>query len=99
MGTAPEIHSASARPWWRWAGFATLALTAVALAIHFKLHTRAQALLRTLLEWLATLGAWGPILYILLYIVSCVIVLPASILTIGAGAVFGVVKGSILVNI
>lgn len=51
------------------------------------------------LTWIHELGPWGPILFILLYIVACVFFLPGSILTLGAGFLFGIVKGSIIVSI
>jgi uncharacterized membrane protein YdjX (TVP38/TMEM64 family) len=51
------------------------------------------------LEWVEQLGAIGPIIFILIYIASCVLFIPGSALTLGAGAIFGVVKGSIIVSI
>lgn len=50
-------------------------------------------------EWIEQLGPAGPILFIVLYIAACVFFIPGSALTLGAGAVFGVVKGSIVVSI
>lgn len=44
-------------------------------------------------------GLWGPLIFILVYIVACVFFLPGTILTLGAGALFGIVKGSIIVSI
>lgn len=41
----------------------------------------------------------GPALFILIYIFACVFFIPGSALTLGAGAVFGVIKGSIYVSI
>jgi uncharacterized membrane protein YdjX (TVP38/TMEM64 family) len=45
------------------------------------------------------LGAWGPIVFILAYAIACVAFVPASLLTLGAGALFGVVKGTVFVLI
>ncbi|GJM22368.1 MAG: hypothetical protein DHS20C15_22830 [Planctomycetota bacterium] len=45
------------------------------------------------------LGAWGPAALVGLYIVACVLMLPGSVITLGAGAAFGVVQGSIAVFI
>jgi uncharacterized membrane protein YdjX (TVP38/TMEM64 family) len=45
------------------------------------------------------LGVLGPIIFVGLYILACVLSLPGSILTLGAGAVFGVITGSIAVSI
>jgi len=45
------------------------------------------------LEWTQGLGAWGPIFVSLFYIVACVFLLPGSVLTLGAGFLFGVPVG------
>jgi len=58
-----------------------------------------QDLLRNALQWVDGLGAVGAIAFILIYIVATVAFLPGSILTLGAGVVFGVVLGSIYVFI
>ena len=44
------------------------------------------------------LGWWGPVLLVGIYIVACVLFLPGSVLTLGAGAAFGVVEGSLTVS-
>ncbi|MBD2233020.1 TVP38/TMEM64 family protein [Phormidium tenue FACHB-1052] len=49
------------------------------------------------LAWIDGLGAIAPLAFILLYIVITVAFVPASIVTLGAGVVFGVLKGSALV--
>ncbi len=51
------------------------------------------------LDWVEQLGPTGPIIFILMYIAACVFFVPGSALTLGAGAIFGVVKGSIIVSI
>jgi uncharacterized membrane protein YdjX (TVP38/TMEM64 family) len=48
---------------------------------------------------LAELGAWGPVLFVLLYIAAAVTLAPAFFLTVAAGALFGVWRGSIIVFI
>lgn len=42
-------------------------------------------------------GAWGYVLYALMYAVATVLFVPGSLLTLGAGAVFGVIEGGIVV--
>jgi uncharacterized membrane protein YdjX (TVP38/TMEM64 family) len=49
--------------------------------------------------WVAQLGVWGILLFILVYVLATVLFFPASILTIGAGFIFGVVSGTIIVSI
>lgn len=54
-------------------------------------------LLQNALEITAALGALGWVLFVLLYAFACVAFLPVSVLTLGAGAVFGVPLGFALV--
>ena len=51
------------------------------------------------LEWIQGLGIWGLLFVIAFYIVACVLLLPGSILTLGAGFIFKAVRGSITVSI
>jgi uncharacterized membrane protein YdjX (TVP38/TMEM64 family) len=46
-----------------------------------------------LLEWTKSLGAWGPVFVAFFYVVACVFFLPGSVLTLGAGFLFGVPVG------
>jgi uncharacterized membrane protein YdjX (TVP38/TMEM64 family) len=65
----------------------------------FSGFSQVQMQLVHLVEWINGLGAIAPIMFILLYLVVTVAFLPASVVTLGAGFVFGVIKGSILVFI
>ena len=40
-----------------------------------------QNQLRGLLRWIDSLGNWGPLMFILIYILACVLFLPGSLLT------------------
>ncbi|MCB9357687.1 MAG: TVP38/TMEM64 family protein [Calditrichaeota bacterium] len=51
------------------------------------------------LERIESLGALGYLWFVVLYIILTIIWFPASVLTLGAGAVFGLWKGSLLVSI
>jgi uncharacterized membrane protein YdjX (TVP38/TMEM64 family) len=55
--------------------------------------------LQQALDWLDNRGPWGPALFIAIYVVATVLFVPGSALTLGAGALFGVIKGSIYVSI
>lgn len=56
-----------------------------------------QARLLDALKWIQDLGPVGAIAFIIIYIMATVAFLPGSILTLGAGVVFGVIFGSIYV--
>jgi uncharacterized membrane protein YdjX (TVP38/TMEM64 family) len=51
------------------------------------------------LGWIRAQGAWAPILFVLLYVAACVAFVPGSLLTLGAGAVFGPVLGTACVSV
>jgi pyruvate/2-oxoglutarate dehydrogenase complex dihydrolipoamide dehydrogenase (E3) component/uncharacterized membrane protein YdjX (TVP38/TMEM64 family) len=55
--------------------------------------------LGALRDWIVTLGPWGPLVFLLIYILAVVAALPGSAITIAGGALFGSVLGVILVNI
>jgi uncharacterized membrane protein YdjX (TVP38/TMEM64 family) len=55
--------------------------------------------LRELPRWIAGLGPTAPLVFVPSYFVACVFLIPGSILTLGAGFLFGVVRGSIYVSV
>ena len=52
-----------------------------------------------LLDWVQHTGRWGALLFGLAYLPAAVLLVPASALTLGAGFVFGVVKGTAIVSL
>jgi uncharacterized membrane protein YdjX (TVP38/TMEM64 family) len=56
-------------------------------------------LLKRALDWIGELGPWGPVAFIIIYIVAVVLFVPASILTLGAGFVYGLGWGGVYVLI
>ncbi len=48
-------------------------------------------------EWVDSLGIWGPLVFIAGYAVATVAFVPGSLLTLAAGAIFGLGKGTLLV--
>ena len=58
-----------------------------------------QEILRNALVWVDSIGSLGAIAFIVLYILATVAFVPGSILTLGAGVVFGVFFGSLYVFI
>ncbi len=55
--------------------------------------------MQSILDWVQQQGAWAPILFVLVYAAAAVAFVPGSLLTLAAGAIFGVVKGAALVSI
>jgi uncharacterized membrane protein YdjX (TVP38/TMEM64 family) len=58
---------------------------------------RAAALLPAFSAWVDGLGPWGPAAFIAGYALATVAFVPGSLLTLAAGAIFGVVEGTALV--
>jgi uncharacterized membrane protein YdjX (TVP38/TMEM64 family) len=52
-----------------------------------------------LLAWIDNLGPLGPLIFTAIYIVACVLLVPASLLTLGAGVLFGVARGTLICSI
>jgi uncharacterized membrane protein YdjX (TVP38/TMEM64 family) len=73
-----------------------LAIVGILILARF-LHV--QVYLRVALERIQDLGPWGAVVFAFLYTLAAVLLLPGVILTLGAGAVFGLLKGAILVSI
>lgn len=75
-----------------------IAIVAVAVvALFTQLDVRAR--LRETLDWTRGIGPWGQVLFVSLYIAATVLLIPGSALGLGAGAVFGMVRGSLLVSL
>lgn len=89
------VDTRSTRPWVRPAMVATLVAVAL-LAAHLLGAGEPLARLRA---WILGLGAWGPIVFVLLYAAAVTLAVPASLLTVAAGAMFGSVVGVVAVSI
>jgi len=87
--------SSSLRLRWKWVLYATAGV-AIVLALKY-FHV--QDLLKAALDWIGKLGPWAPVIFVGLYVVATVLFIPGSVLTLGAGAVFGVALGSFSVSI
>ncbi|MBI2114719.1 MAG: TVP38/TMEM64 family protein [candidate division NC10 bacterium] len=62
-------------------------------------YLNAQEFLRDALAGIQGLGPWGYAVFVMVYILATVLFLPGSVLTLGAGFVFGVILGSVLVSV
>jgi uncharacterized membrane protein YdjX (TVP38/TMEM64 family) len=68
-----------------------------ALAALVLLGRSAGAYLPRFAAWVDGLGVWGPLVFILGYAAAVVAFVPASLLTLAAGAIFGITRGVIYV--
>jgi uncharacterized membrane protein YdjX (TVP38/TMEM64 family) len=55
--------------------------------------------LASFLEWVQSVGPWGAVLFAAAYVPAAVLLVPGSLLTLGAGFVFGLVKGTVIVSV
>ena len=69
----------------------------LAIAVFAVVSLDLNQLLRGSLDWISGLGTWGPIAFVFFYVAACILFLAGSLLTLGGGFVFGVVKGSLFV--
>ena len=58
-----------------------------------------QGLFKETLDWIQGQGIFGAGVFVLAYILATVLMLPGTILTLGAGLIYGVVWGSLLVSV
>jgi uncharacterized membrane protein YdjX (TVP38/TMEM64 family) len=99
MDMADRPHPKSGIPWPQKilrAVVVIVVLTAFVIALRW---VNDSGLLKRALEWVRNLGPWGPVAFILMYVAAVVVFLPAAILTLGGGFVFGMLWGSIYVLI
>jgi uncharacterized membrane protein YdjX (TVP38/TMEM64 family) len=78
-----------------------LAVFAVVVAVLFVagLILPAGQWLTEFRDWVEQQGAWGAVWFGLVYVVSTILFVPGSILTLGAGAIYGPVWGTILISL
>ncbi len=90
-----DVTSQPGANWRKWILLGVMGVAAIVVAS----LSDVRALLRDALDWIEQLGPWGPILFVLIYVVATVLLVPGSALTLGAGAVFGVVRGTLIVSL
>ena len=77
--------------------FARILLALAALGALIALSRYAGGYIPVFQEWVRGLGAFGPIAFIFGYALAVIAFVPGSALTLAAGAIFGVAKGTALV--
>ena len=78
----------------RWSSWILIAIALVALARALPV----ERALRALHVWIDSLGVLGPLVYGVVYALAVTVLVPASVLTLAAGAVFGFWTGILVVS-
>jgi uncharacterized membrane protein YdjX (TVP38/TMEM64 family) len=76
-----------------------MVLLAIGLALLVILGRQAGRYVPQFAQWVNGLGVWGPIVFIIGYAVAAVAFVPGSLLTLAAGAIFGLARGVVYVFI
>ncbi|MEO0948140.1 MAG: TVP38/TMEM64 family protein [Cyanobacteria bacterium J06641_5] len=86
------------KSWLKYLLIAIAVAVVIILGAKFGVFAQAQVLLNNAITWIEGLGPLAPIAFIITYIVASVLFISGTALTLGAGAIFGVVKGTIFVS-
>jgi uncharacterized membrane protein YdjX (TVP38/TMEM64 family) len=77
-----------------------ISLAAVAASLFLLIRILPIARLSGVLQtWVESLGFWGPIALGVVYIIAALLFVPGSLLTLAAGAIYGLTLGTIIVSI
>jgi len=79
----------------KWKLAAWIAAGLAALAVLILAGRQAGDAIPRFAAWVEGLGVWGPIVFILGYAVATVAFVPGSLLTLAAGAIFGLARGTL----
>ena len=86
------------KSWLKYLLIAIAVAVLIILGTKFGIFAQAQVLLNNAISWIEGLGPLAPIAFIITYIVASVLFISGTALTLGAGAIFGVVKGTVFVS-
>jgi uncharacterized membrane protein YdjX (TVP38/TMEM64 family) len=93
--TVPEAAPAKKGGSGRW--IVRLGIGLAVLAALLLLGRQAGGFVPRFAAWVEGLGIWGPVVFVVGYALAAVAFVPGSILTLAAGAIFGLGKGTLLV--
>jgi len=90
----PPMEPASGVRAGRWKALALTAGALVLVAALFLAGRQLGGAVEAFADWVDGLGVWAPVVFILGYAVATVLFAPGSLLTLAAGALFGLVQGT-----
>lgn len=76
-----------------------IVVAVVAVAVLLAVGRAVGGYLPAFAHWVDGLGVWGPVVFVLGYALAVIAFVPGSLLTLAAGAIFGLVRGAIYVFI
>jgi len=94
-GGVAESSGSKPRKWWKPVVLLVVIVGLFVAARYFNLGEQLEAAK----DWIAGLGPWGPVAFIVIYIAACVGMVPGTILTAAAGGLFGGFWGTVYVSI
>lgn len=92
-----QAPAAAPAPRSRWGTVARVGLVLAAGAVLFVAGRAAGDRIPAFADWVGSLGVWGPLVFIAGYALAVAAFVPGSILTVAAGAVFGLGEGTLYV--
>lgn len=84
--------------WTGWVKLASLAVAAAGLAVIVRVLPVGR-IVESAAAWIDALGPWAPVGMVAAYTLATLMLLPASLLTLLAGAIFGLWWGTVLISI
>lgn len=92
-GAGPDGSRALVRPWYRRRAWLIALGIALLVAAGLAAGREAADALPTVTAWVQSSGVWAPLLFVAAYAAACAAFVPASVLTLAAGAIFGLWTG------
>ena len=99
MAQIPAGAAAPASARRGWSSGIRVALIVIGLVVLALLGRQAGGYVPQFARWVNSLGVWGPLVFIVGYALAAVAFVPGSLLTLAAGAIFGLAQGVVYVFI
>ena len=99
MAQIPAGAAAPASARRGWSSGVRVALIVIGLVVLALLGRQAGGYVPQFARWVNSLGVWGPLVFIVGYALAAVAFVPGSLLTLAAGAIFGLAQGVVYVFI
>ena len=89
------MAKSSSNKYWKWGAYLVILAALFVIISSLPLDTLSSGLK----QWIESLGIWGPVALGVVYIIATIVFVPGTLLTLVAGAVFGLAIGFITVSI